>query len=140
MDIPLIDQKIETLIKIHETRDPFRIAKERRIILIEEELGEVYGYYCKIKRIPFIHINKHLSYEDKYFTCGHELGHSILHPDEKTPRLSKITMTSEYKIEKEANYFATNLIIEPELRDYYGMTTYEILASYGLPPELARFL
>ncbi len=140
MEIPFINEKLASLVQTHETRDPFKIAKERNIILLEEDLGEIYGYYCKIKRIPFIHINKHLAFETKIFTCGHELGHSVLHPDEKTPQLSKTSIVSECKIEKEANYFATNLLVEPELREYYRKTNYEILASYGLPEELARFL
>ncbi|EAD9998202.1 toxin, partial [Listeria monocytogenes] len=43
-----IQQQIQKLVNIHETRNPFLIAKEKDIIILKEDLGEVYGYYNKI--------------------------------------------------------------------------------------------
>ena len=77
---------------------------------------------------------------EKYITCGHELGHCILHPKENTPMLSKSAFTSELKIEKEANYFATNLIVDPSIDDFELMSNYEKLYYFGLPDEFERFL
>lgn len=140
MDLPHIDEKIEKLVKTYQTRNPFRIARELKIIVVEEDLEEIYGYYSKFKQIKMIHINSRMDTTDKLITCSHELGHGIFHPNENTPLLSKKTLVSELKIEKEANYFATNLIVDPSLDGISRMTKYEILDCFGLPDEFERFL
>lgn len=47
MYLPQIDKKINKLVKLYQTRNPFRIARELKILVLEEELGEIYGYYSK---------------------------------------------------------------------------------------------
>ncbi|WP_142345377.1 ImmA/IrrE family metallo-endopeptidase, partial [Bacillus cereus] len=109
----------DTLVKQHDTRDPFKIAKQKEVIILWEELGDIFGYYNKVSRIPFIHINCNLPYEKQKFTCMHELGHVICHPDENTPQLSAVSLCSEIIIEAEANYFATQLAIDGSHHDEY---------------------
>lgn len=140
MDLPQIDKKINKLVKIYQTRNPFRLARELKILVLEENLEEIYGYYSMFNQIKIIHINSEMSDIEKYITCGHELGHCILHPKENTPMLSKSAFTSELKIEKEANYFATNLIVDPSIDDFELMSNYEKLYYFGLPNEFERFL
>ncbi|GAB6386149.1 ImmA/IrrE family metallo-endopeptidase [Enterococcus cecorum] len=140
MDLPQIDKKINKLVKIYQTRNPFRLARELKILVLEENLEEIYGYYSMFNQIKIIHINSEMSDIEKYITCGHELGHCILHPKENTPMLSKSAFTSELKIEKEANYFATNLIVDPSIDDFELMSNYEKLYYFGLPDEFERFL
>lgn len=140
MELPDINKKINNLVRIHETRNPFRIAKERGILVIFEDLGEIYGYYSKLSRIQIIHINNRLSDDYKLATCAHELGHSICHPNENTPFLSKTTIVSELKIEKEANYFATKLIIDGTHNDIGLISKFDILDYYGLPESFERFV
>lgn len=140
MVIDSIDSKISSLVKVHETRDPYKIAKELGVIIIEEDLGEVYGYYNWYKRIKFLHINSKLSYSEKLVTCAHELGHAICHPSENTPALTQSNLISEYKIEKEANYFATKLLIDGSHVDDCVGGKYDILKYYGLPKYFDRFL
>lgn len=50
------------------------------------------------------------------------------------------TLVSELKIEKEANYFATHLTIDPTLDGFDHMTKYEKLVCFGLPDEFDRYL
>lgn len=140
MKIDSIDVVIEKLVKECGTRDPFVIAKKKGIFVIEEDLGEVYGYFNSSKRRKFIHINEKLDINERYVTAGHELGHSICHPFEKTPALTKMNLVSELKIEKEANYFATKLIVDDSHKDYQIDTKYGILNYYGLPVSFERFL
>lgn len=140
MILPEIDRHIRKLITEHETRNPYKIAKNLGIIVIEEELGEVYGYYNKVNRIKMLHINSELNNKRQLYICGHELGHAICHPDEITPQLSNASITSELKIEKEADYFATNLLINDEYKELYNPTKYEILNYYGLPHRLERYV
>ncbi|EMF0275478.1 ImmA/IrrE family metallo-endopeptidase [Enterococcus hirae] len=139
MFIPHIPKKLNSLIQIYSTRDPFTIAKYKKIFVIYEELGEIFGYYNRMKRIQFIHINTSLSDNMKLYICSHELGHCICHPNENTPQLSATSITSELKIEKEANYFATNLIIDGSHKELESSTKYEILDYYGLPWYLDRY-
>lgn len=135
-----IDNRIETLVKKHSTRDPFQIAKEKNIFILHEPLGEIKGFYNCIRRIQFIHLNDNLAKQEETYVCGHELGHSILHPYENTPQLSSLSIVSELKIEKEADYFATNLIIDGSHKELEKPTKYEILNYYGLPWYLDRYM
>ncbi|KAA9190950.1 ImmA/IrrE family metallo-endopeptidase [Enterococcus durans] len=140
MYLPQIDRKINELVKLYQTRNPFRIAKELKILVLEENIDEIYGYYSMFNQIKIIHINSKISDIEKHITCSHELGHCILHPKENTPMLSKKTLTSELKIEKEANYFATHLILDPSIEGFEYMSKYEKLICFGLPDEFDRFL
>lgn len=136
----IIDRKIDFLVKKYNTRNPFKIAKKRNIVILYEPLGEIFGYYNKIKRIQFIHLNEDLNNQESLYVCRHELGHSILHPNENTPQLSTNSIVSEMKIEKEADYFATNLTIDGSHKELYQPTKYEILSYYGLPWYLDRYI
>lgn len=140
MVIYSIDDKIKMLVECYETRNPYKIAKQMGVIIIEEDLGEVYGYYNWYKRIKFLHINSNLSEREKLVTCAHELGHAICHPNENTPALTQTNLVSEFKVEKEANYFATKLLIDGSHVDDCVDGKYDILKYYGLPKSFDRFL
>ncbi|HFK5574950.1 hypothetical protein BAS06_02955 [Elizabethkingia miricola] len=70
-----------------------------------------------------IGINQKSSHERKNFTMAHELGHYILHNDRSNMFLDKVFYrkksegytTKEEKIEKEANYFAANILMPENL-------------------------
>lgn len=140
MYLPHVDEKIEKLVRTFQTRDPFQLAKEIGVVVIEEALGDIYGYYSRNRRIQFIHINDRFDGAQRLITCAHELGHCVLHPDENTPFLSNATIVSELKIEKEANYFATNLLVNPDDDGIEYLNDYQKLMYYGLPEEFERFL
>jgi Zn-dependent peptidase ImmA (M78 family) len=136
----IIEKKIEQLITVHETRNPYQLAKENGIFILEENLGEVYGYFNTMKRRKFIHINENLDEQERLLTCCHELGHAILHQTALTPALTRKNLVSDMKIEREANYFATKLIIDESHENYNIVTSFEILDYYGLPHSFERFL
>lgn len=140
MDLPSIDKIIVKLVKSFQTRNPYRIARELGMLVIEEDLEELFGYYSNFNRIKIIHVNSRLNNQAKNSTCAHELGHAILHPNENTPMLSKDTMVSELKIEMEANYFATKLIMNPDEDGFQYLTSYKKLEYFGLPLEFERFV
>ena len=98
------------------------------------------GYYTRVKRIKLIVLNRNLSSHKRRFTCAHELGHALLHPDEKTPKLSRLSLTSKLKIEREANEFATNLLIDGSHEEYSIETVDGVLDYYGIPKEMGRFI
>lgn len=134
----IIDKK-NNLINKYGTRDPFKIANAMGIIVLFEELNNIYGYYNTVCQIKFIHINASMEYEEQKFTCSHELGHAILHSDINTPFLNDHTLFSESKIESQANFFATHLHISKMVID--GIDTKKaLLAYYGVPKQMEKYI
>lgn len=130
-------EKVKYLINKHKTRDPFEIAYGENIVVTFESLGSIKGYYNKYARQKFIHINNDLDERLQLFTCAHELGHAILHPDSSTPFLRSSTFQSISKLECQANVFAAELTIEDEIfDDCVGKTLQEIASTEHLPFEL----
>lgn len=109
-----IRNTISDLKKKYGTSCPFELADALNIAVFFEELGTINGYYNKPLRMKQIHINCNLDEHLKEFTCAHELGHAILHPNASTPFLRSQTLFSVDKLEIEANTFATELLIPDE--------------------------
>ena len=63
------------------TRDPFQIAKELGIIVLDdcENFGQLKGMYRVVKKNRFIFLNQDLSPQTKRIVCAHEIGHDRLH-------------------------------------------------------------
>lgn len=97
-------------------------------------------YYTRVRRIKLIVLNRNLRSHKRRYTCMHELGHALLHPDEKTPKLSRLSLTSKLKIELEANEFAIHLLIDGRHEEYSIKTVGGVLEYYGLPTEMERFI
>lgn len=136
-----INNRLRKLIRHHDTNDPFQIAQEHGIIITFENLGKsIYGYYNKVCRVKFIHINSNLNEHNQLFTCRHELCHALEHANENTPALSKVSLCSEIIIEAEANYFATQMTIDGSHEEYGFISKYDILKFYGLPSEMVCFI
>lgn len=127
------------LISTHGTNNPSRIAAERDITVLFEDLGKnIWGYYTCVRRIPVIHVNQRLEGFHRIFTLGHELGHHFLHTGINTPFLKRNTLFSIDRIEREANGFSLCLMIgsaQPEL----GETKDHFLKRCGIPEEFHIF-
>lgn len=116
-----IEHKVLSLVRKFGTSNPYEIAKELDINLLETDLGEVKGYYTKIRRIKFIFINENLSKNEKIFTMAHELGHAVLHYNTSTPHLLSMKYRYTSKIESEADEFAsvlTDLYVKESMEMY----------------------
>lgn len=134
-----IRKKTNSLKKRYGTNNPFDIAKYLGIKVIFEPLGSISGYYNKQLRMKQIHINHDLSDHDQLFTCAHELGHAIMHPDANTPFLRKRTGLLISKMEIEANKFAMELLVPNEtFLEYQEYTTGQIARALGYDEELIK--
>lgn len=136
-----ISEKVNKLMRKCRTNDPFAIAECLDLPIIIEPLGEMWGYCHSYKRIQTIHINSKLSSTEQRFTCGHELGHIILHPKLNTPFLRANTLFSLDKIEREANQFAVELLMPDQhiyTYDNLSLSIAEIASAYGVPAEFAE--
>ena len=128
---------IQKLVRQAGTRDPFEIARQKHIIITEEPLGSIRGYYSRCHRQPVIHINSALSESQRRFTCAHELGHALLHPKANTPFLHSRTLFSVNRYEIEANRFAVWLLISDEdLAEYPDRTIPQLAQIFGVTPAL----
>lgn len=137
-----IKKIVQDLINEHKTNDPFEIAHEKKIQVIQYDLHEdIYGFYRCVRRNRFIFINSNLTERKKFFTLGHELGHSTCHPEVNTPFMRSNTYFSIDKIEHQANRFAVELLLTDDLVQEYlaeQMTIYEIAALHQIPVELVK--
>ena len=139
--ISLIKDKVNYVIKKYGTRDPFRIAKEKGIMIMYEDLGSIQGYYTQRFRTKQIHINRNIPHHLQEFTAAHELGHAILHPNESTPFLKNCTFQVVDKLELEANRFAIELLIpDADIKEYStaSFTIEQIARIYGYTAELIK--
>lgn len=136
-----IKQFVRSLAAENGTFNPFEIAENKGIIIQMEPLGTIRGYYSKALRTKFIHINCDLDEYQQKFTCAHELGHALLHPDLSTPFLRESTLFSVDKLEVEANRFAACLCYPPNLlaEEYEGCTTAQIAEILNLPLPLIEY-
>ena len=135
-----IERTVKKLVKSCKTNDPYEIAAQKNINVIQWNLHhEIMGFYKYIRRNKFIFINSNLDEDIQRFVCAHELGHSQLHHRVNTPFLKQSTYFSVDKIEVEANFFAVRLLLSDEdLKNYE--TKYQVLREHGIPLEMERFL
>ena len=137
-----IRKRVESLCRKHQSRDPFRICQDKKILVVYEPLGTVRGYYSCSYRSKVIHINQQLDEEQQRFTCAHELGHALLHPKANAPFLRANTLFSVSKLEVEANRFAVSLLYPTEKlrQDFDGCSATQLAESLKLPHELAEYI
>ena len=136
-----IKQFVRPLAAENGTFNPFEIAENKGIVIQMEPLGTIRGYYSKALRTKFIHINCDLDEYQQKFTCAHELGHALMHPDLSTPFLRESTLFSVDKLEVEANRFAAYLCYPPDLlaEEYDGCTTAQIAEILRIPLPLIEY-
>lgn len=125
------------LVKKHETNCPFRIAKNKGIIVQFQDLGDIWGYYFVYKRVPIIVISSRLKETLQKVVCAHELGHAIFHPKLNTSFMKNNTYFSMDKVEREANLFAAELLISDESITEVS-NIYELASLHGVPIELVK--
>ena len=134
-----IEHKVLSLVRKFGTSNPYKIAKELDIKLLEADLGEVKGYYTKIRRIKFIFINENLSKNEKIFTMAHELKHAIDHAD--LIGYYSLCYGGKGKLELEANKFATELMLLLYQEQYQDIpeTFDKLISTYGVKEEMREY-
>lgn len=134
MDIKKLVTKI---IKKYKTNNPFELAEALGIEVLYENLGSINGYYTKMLRSKYIHVNYNLNDSRQRYTVAHELGHAILHPNANTPFLRENTLFSVDKLERQANTFAVELLMPDNvISQYEGYTVHNLASLVGIPNGL----
>jgi len=135
-----VEKIVDSLCTKYQSRDPFEIANNEGTLVLYENLGSVKGYYNKVFRQKIIHLNLNLGEKGLYRTCAHELGHSVLHPESNTPFLKGNTLFPIGKYEKEADYFAVDLLYsDDDIKEFLQYPASKIAECLGLPIQLVEY-
>ncbi len=140
-----VDRKIRRLISYYYrlcgSRDPVAIANYAGIGIHICPLGEIAGNYKLLKRKRWIFVNENMEPGSPMFNVvvAHELGHALLHRKENCAFIKRHTLLLTSGIEREANLFAAQLLIDDALlMEYKGMTEEQFCNGTGYPKELIR--
>lgn len=119
------------------TSNPFEIAEFLNIEVIFDSFDKCSGCYFFIKNHRCIFINKNLEYRDRMLVMAHELGHAILHRKLNCYFIRNKTFILNSKIEREANRFAVDLLIDDaDLGEYPDKTVDQLSCIFEIEPEL----
>lgn len=138
-----IQQMVDALTQKYGTSSPFALCEELGIKLCEQELpAHMNGFCVEFDSGFVIVLNEHLSLQEKAYTCGHELGHILLHPGTNALATAHYTNLCVGKYEREADYFSACLIIDPNLEEWHStyecLTLEQIALLAGLPIHVVQ--
>lgn len=110
-----IHREARRIVRMCETRDPFRIARDLGIhVEYNYDFSELKGMYMIIKRSRFIILNGNLDKSVQKTVISHEIGHDRFHR-----HFAKSKALQEFMLydmagrpEYEANIFASDLLID----------------------------
>ena len=108
-----IVKRAEKLIRLCDTRDPFRIAREIGLQIEYSDMGRCKGMYKVIKRNRFGVINNRLDEYLQKLVCTHEIGHDQFHRELAVDSwLREFTIYNmKTRPEYEANIFAAEVLL-----------------------------
>lgn len=102
------------LIELYGTNDVFELCDYLDINIIEKENLKFESYFNRnLYGDEFIYISNNLDIKKKRELIAHELGHAILHTDLAVAYYNN-SLLNKPKIEKEANEFAAELLVQDE--------------------------
>lgn len=136
-----INRKIRRLVSYYTrlcgSRDPVAIAQFAGIGIHICPLGDIAGNYMLLKRKRWILINDSIDKDSPFFrvVVAHELGHALLHRTENCAFIKRHTLLLTSGIEREANMFAAELLIDKDLIAEYE-TMEQFCRGTGYPKEL----
>lgn len=130
---------IRYYVRLTGTRNPVTIAKTAGIRIAVVPLGNILGNYKLIKRKRWIFVNSDIPVDSPLFLVivAHELGHALLHRKENCAFIKNKTLLLTSGIEREANRFAAELLIDDDMiSEYRGCTIEQFCNCTGYPKEL----
>lgn len=105
----------DKLVEKYNTRNPFILARELNIEVVERNFKQQNGAYNVVLNNDFVFIRQGLCDEMKTIVLAHEIGHCMLHRAEAvlSGGFKDYNVFSKQNIfmEKEANTFAAQLLI-----------------------------
>ncbi|MGL4107010.1 ImmA/IrrE family metallo-endopeptidase [Clostridium sp. LP20] len=106
-----IKQNVDRLIEKYDTNDPFKLCELIGIKCYLVDLHhELNGILQHINNHTFIYININLPKAEQLSTCGHELGHAVLHNKYDCTFLKIHSLRKSNTKELEADLFSSLLL------------------------------
>lgn len=147
MTYDLICQAVRRIKKKYKETDPFKLCQAMGIIIIPLAMGRgenaIKGFFMEKNRIKTITVNSDLPLIIQRIIIAHEIGHAILHKTEGVYAFHEVALFDSSSImEKEANLFAAELLMEDEdvLEQMNADNTFFSAAScLNVPMELLDF-
>lgn len=138
MNLKYIKEKVKTLKENYPGSSALDLLHHFKVVTyffddsLESELPE--GCYLKINGIKFVFIDANLSDEDRKRVYAHELGHVLLHPDINTLEVEKYDPVLYEKLEKEAETFAAEFLLDDDVfMKYFTSCNYKIASHEKVP-------
>ena len=132
-----IKKKADSLVRKHQTRNPFEIIQGMNVIVVFAPLCGVRGFYQYFQRNNIIYIDENLPEHEKKFVCAHELGHMLLHKKANALFMDSRTHLNTHRYEVEADMFAMDLLIDDDMiAEYKPYTVDQISHFLGYRKEL----
>ena len=132
-----IKKKADSLVRKHQTRNPFEIIQGMNVIVVFAPLCGVRGFYQYFQRNNIIYIDENLPEHEKKFVCAHELGHMLLHKKANALFMDSRTHLNTHRYEVEADMFAMDLLIDDDMiAEYKPYTLDQISHLLGYRKEL----
>lgn len=130
----------KSLVRKHNTRDPFRVANALGYVVIRIPLQGIRGFCQRMKRRLVICIDNDLLEWEARFVCAHEIGHALMHQGYNRVYMDTNTYFPVNRYEIEANRFAVDLLYDDDdLRELLGYPV-QLAADYmGVSVELAEY-
>lgn len=134
-----IKKRVNTLVRKHQTRNPFDIIRGLNAIVVFAPLSGVRGFYQYFQRNNIIYIDESLPEHEKTFVCAHELGHMLLHKKANALFMDSRTHLNTHRYEVEADTFAMVLLIDDDMiAEYEPYTADQISHLLGYRKDLVK--
>ena len=132
-----IKKLVDSLVRKHNTRNPFEIIENLNAIIVLYLLHGVRGFYQYFQQNNIIYIDKALPNREQIFVCAHELGHMLLHKQANAIFMDSKTQLNTVKYELETDRFAINLLISDSyISENLDFTTSQLCRLFGYSKNL----
>lgn len=121
---------------------PLALCERMGVCVLRLDLPKRVRGFCLrgARNEPVIVLGKSLRGIEREYCCAHELGHLVLHPGLNAQVIGDLTHLCAPRFEKEADFFAACLFIDPHLEEwrrvYNPLTREQIAALTGLPERV----
>lgn len=130
----------ESLVRKHNSRDPFRIADALGYVVLRIPLQGIRGFCQWMKRRLVIYIDSNLPDWEARYVCAHEIGHALMHRGYNRVYMDTNTYFPTNRYEIEANRFAVYLLYDDDdLRDFLEHPIQLAADCMGVSTELAEY-
>lgn len=144
MNIKYIKEIVKRLKSHYPGLTAFEILKNMKVVTgfldtsLNTEIPE--GCYFKINGVKFVLIDPNLDDIKKREVYAHELAHAILHPEINTLELENYDPIFVTKLEKKANIFVSEFLLDNNIfNKYYGCSNEYIACIEEVPVKFVEY-